>query len=169
MDIGQPSWCHHHSMKMAFDSRASDSRSLVIKNNAAKLTVARIEPFRPTSLENWRLSWEIFRCKPTEEVVRGSVLLSDQDLCVAFGLGRFQNYRSSNWLVRNYGAQAAEQGKFIRSEEWLNVPGPGTGHDGDPNISVEVSLEMKKEILNLFEICGVKIDVGPFEPTEVEV
>lgn len=48
----------------------------------------------------------------------------------------------SLWLLKQYRGTAAAQGKFLRQNRYLNIPGPGTGRDGDANLSVFVSDEI---------------------------
>lgn len=49
-------------------------------------------------------------------------------------------------MIRRYGGTTADQGRFIRYNRFLNIPGPGTGHDGDSNISVEIRSEMQDAV-----------------------
>jgi hypothetical protein len=55
----------------------------------------------------------------------------------AFGIHEANGY-ASDWLLNEFGGTCASQGKFLRYKDYLNIPGPGTGHDGDSNVSIEL-------------------------------
>ncbi len=56
-----------------------------------------------------------------------------------------------SWLVGRYGGNSAVQSKFIRWGNFLNIPCPGTGHDGDPNVSIYVTDEIREAVRKLLE------------------
>jgi hypothetical protein len=59
---------------------------------------------------------------------------------------------SGEWLLDRYGGDSAAQGFYIRWRNCLNIPCPGTGHDGDPNISVTLSDDIKEAVRQLLEM-----------------
>lgn len=58
-------------------------------------------------------------------------------------------HSSSFWMVDKYGATAARQGFFIRYQDYLCLPGPGTGRDGDSNLSILLDEEIQDWVLKL--------------------
>jgi hypothetical protein len=128
-------------MKMQFKPDKSTPLSLVIANNAAEVIIQR-------GTVGWAVHWKVkfsFR-----EYAEGEINLEYSELQEAFGLGRNFTYADSLWLIERYGASVAAQGKYIRWEQWLNIPGPGTGNDGSPNVSIEIDDAIKgavREIL----------------------
>lgn len=68
--------------------------------------------------------------------------MSKDNFKAAFGLRDGWCPEGGSGLICAYGGEAAFQGQFIRWKEFLNIPGPGTGHDGDPNISLQLSGEI---------------------------
>lgn len=42
-----------------------------------------------------------------------------------------------------------KQGAFIRYGNFLNIPSPGTGHDGDPNISILIDGPIRRAVRQL--------------------
>ena len=63
----------------------------------------------------------------------------------AFGLSD-EVLEGSAWLVESYTAQSAAQGKYIRLGKFLNIPCAGTGHDGDPNVSIVINPDMRDAV-----------------------
>lgn len=94
----------------------------------------------------WKVSWKVRWSR--DEEVNGQVFFSDACLRTAFGLSE-ENGVSGEWLLKEYGGDVAAQGLFIRYQQFLNVPGPGTGHDGDPNVSLELTEQMKNAVVSL--------------------
>ena len=70
------------------------------------------------------------------------------DVRSAFGLiddsGKY-----GKWLIDRYGAEAAEQMKYIRWGNFLNIPCPGTGNYGDPNISIKINGDIQLTVAEL--------------------
>ena len=77
--------------------------------------------------------------------VQGWLRLTTAELKGAFGLADYLPPEAAS-LILCYGGTAAAPGKFLRYERWLNIPCPGTGADGDPNLSIEVSQEITAAI-----------------------
>ena len=94
----------------------------------------------------WYLEWVIIHS--SQERVDGKVMMSTDALKSAFVFADTTS-RGSRWLIERYGGEVAEQGKFIRWKNFLNIPGPGTGQDGDPNISIFLDDVIKNSVFNL--------------------
>lgn len=62
--------------------------------------------------------------------------------------------KADRWIAKRYGATTAVQGKFLRLEHYLNISGPGTGKDGDANVSMFVSDGILKSVRDLLAING---------------
>jgi hypothetical protein len=140
--MGMPRWCHHHASRLRIVKKSP--RSLELGSNAASL---KIHEIRPEGGERfWMVEWELrFRALQT---VCGSRIFSEQVLSAAFGITDEIIYTSDE-MAEEYGADAMYQGHFIRRGDYLNIPGPGTGHDGDPNISIEVDPQIRCAVLEL--------------------
>ena len=139
---GIPIWCHHHCGKMGIEK--TESSLLKLAGSAAFLEI--VNPTLFSGKRYCKVLWEILFA--VEEKVNGQVLFSDAHLRAAFGLSNEMKV-SSDWLLEKYGGDVAAQGCFIRYQQFLNIPGPGTGNDGDPNISIENNEEMKNAIAAL--------------------
>lgn len=144
---GGPNWCHHHGAKMSVESFDPRNKILVISGSAAKITICKASSIRPDA-SGWFVAWEVVQCRPYEEGARGRVQFDDADLATAFGLSN-KSGKFGGWLISRYGADVAEQGKYIRWQKFLNIPCPGTGHDGDPNISVHIDEKIKDTVRQL--------------------
>lgn len=142
-----PDWWHMRGSKVRLTS--SEPRRLVVANAA----VASVE-VSPVLGEygNWLVDWKVSHSPRT--FVHGVTDMTDIDLAAAFGLiDRYVGMRGhGRELLHRNGGSSAEHHKFIRFEDYLNIPGPGTGNDGDPNVSVLLDDEIKaaaRTLLNL--------------------
>ena len=133
---GEPVWCHHHCGKMHLENTTPSS--LKIAGSAACLEIGSPESVRGE--RHWKILWEIRF--GSNGRVNGQVIFPDKYLRAAFGLSDEVGF-GGEWMLSEYGADTAAQGWFIRYQNFLNIPGPGTGHDGNPNISIEITEEMK--------------------------
>lgn len=129
---GNPTWYHHHGSKMRVEEFSKGNRLLVIAGSAASVRITR----RASTVdEGWFVEWEVVQSQQVK--VNGRVFFTSDDLRAAFGLSQGSG-RFGNWLIEQFGADSASQGKYIRWRNYLNIPCPGTGHDGDPNVSIYI-------------------------------
>ena len=142
-----PIWYHHHGSKMFVEKLDQKKHVLVIIGSAAKVSIRKASSVYPNT-KGWFVDWEVVQCKPYEEGVRGRSQFNDEDIEAAFGLFEASG-KCGDWLIERFGADAAEQGKYIRWKQFLNIPGPGTGHDGDPNVSIEIDEEIQNAVRQL--------------------
>ncbi len=142
---GLPDWCHHHCGKMKVDRLDVDAkeRRFVIKASAVKVTI-----FRANDCE-WFVNWEITHDLNMKSF--GRTLLTNLDLARAFCIDE-GSHESGKGLLERYGGESAKQGCYIRWKNFLNIPCPGTGDDGDPNVSIEISEEIREAVKQLLEV-----------------
>ncbi len=141
---GHPIWWHLHGLKMRVRRLDLRNRTLTIGSRVA--AVVRISPSRG----GWHIAWAIKFGQ--EEKVRGIVWMSDQNLRCAFGLSDSEDERYGSYrhlLIERFGADCAYHGVFIRYRNFLNIPCPGTGYDGDPNVSIDLDDDIKLAIRRL--------------------
>lgn len=145
LEISMPVWCHHHGSKMRIENFSKGNHLLVIAGSAARVRITR----RATTVdEGWFVDWEIIWSQ--QEKINGRVIFKSDDLRAAFGLTE-DSGKYGGWLIKQFGADSAEQGKYIREGNFLNIPCPGSGHDGDPNISIHIDEEIQNAIGQLLE------------------
>lgn len=144
-----PIWCHHHSSKMRVEQFDKRNRVLVISGSAAKVRIRKASSVYPDA-KGWFIDWEVIQSQPYKEGVRGRSRFNDDDLAAAFGLSESSG-KFGDWLIEQFGADAANQGKYIRWKNFLNIPCPGTGHDGDPNVSILLDEEIQNAVRQLLE------------------
>lgn len=146
---GQPSWCHHHGSRMMLKTFDEESKTIIIKGPAAELMIAPHDSYGKKYPGQWVLHWKIIHSRISK--VQGQVFMTSLQLSWAFdlseGTGKF-----GAWLIRDYGADSAEQGKYIREGRYLNIPCPGTGHDGDPNISIQLNDEICAAVKKIIKL-----------------
>jgi hypothetical protein len=120
-------------------------KSVILAGSAAELHIA-YEPNIARADAPWTLIWEI-RHSPKEKVT-GTVIFTTEDVRQAFGLTD-NRPDEENWLLERFGGQVASQGHYIRYGPYLNIPAPGTGHDGDPNISIKIDQKIRRAVARL--------------------
>lgn len=144
-DRGKPEWFHHHGFKMSLETCDTETPLVVISATAARLEITHSPLFEKDS-HPWFVSWRVVQYRPRGEQVDGKTSMKPEELRAAFGLTDDQFGEGHKWLIERYGATTAVQREFIRYKDFLNIPGPGTGHDGDPNISIVLDPRIKKAV-----------------------
>lgn len=129
--MGKPEWWHNHGHKMHVKELDLTARRLVIEGGA-DVTIAH-NAERKDEIE-WLLDWEV--SQGGDELVRGRRTFTSAQLAAAFGVNDTASGEYGEWLLDRYGGESAEQMLYIRWKDFLNIPCPGTGHDGDPNVSI---------------------------------
>lgn len=140
-DNGKPIWWHTHGDKMAL-VKSDCYRYILIESNAARLSITG-----STSAGRWMVCWGLTHFSGHDEV-EGIIAIDNSDLRGIFGLENYVD-SESQWLIERYGGSAARQGVFIRYKDFLNIPCPGTGNDGDPNISIKISKDMRNSVIRM--------------------
>lgn len=118
-------------------------------------------PLSPTEQRSFSLQWEIRHS--ADEITIGTRVVPEDDLQGMFGLhlphpDYMPDHARIQWAhacARTTGVAFEEiigcPGKFLRADEYLNIPGPGTGCNGDPNISIEIDDRMRDAVRNFIE------------------
>lgn len=135
-----PEWWNTHGTKMYFRPEESTNHRIVIRGSAARLRI------RPSHADKWNVEWEVIHA--IDEKVNGNVVMDEDDLKSAFGLEDTSHWTGS-WVLNRFKGTCARQGSYIRYQNYLNIPGPGTGHDGDPNVSIDIDEEIKTAVAKL--------------------
>lgn len=142
-----PTWWHHHGVKMMVKHIDKQQRLLVIKATAAEVGIL---PIRLSIGERWIVLWEVKQSQ--NEGVNGRALFTPDELRAAFGLPTdLKTSTDDGTFFGRPGVDFAVQGKFARRGNYLNIPCTGTGHDGDPNVSIEVTEEMQEALRQLLK------------------
>ncbi len=144
-----PIWWHNHGWKLQIKDFFKE-QLLILKSNAALLRITNGQVGIP-QIKGWIVEWEVVWCYPVEELARGRRIFSTQDLKAAFGLDINPHTFGQQHILDEFGGTCANQGLYIRWDKYLNIPGPGTGHDGDANISIEITREIKEAIWTLLK------------------
>lgn len=140
-EIG-PIWWISHGTKMKLDKNESSKEVLVLKGSAAEVRITKA----PGEESGWFIEYRIDHGGGCQ--TNGRVWMTDSELGAAFGLVEDVE-RNSSWMIERFGGTVAKQRKFIRYRDFLNIPGPGSGYQGDPNVSIELYPETKLAIHNL--------------------
>jgi len=139
-----PHWFFRKGIAMKLKFLDLEKKSLVIAWGA-RLTIAFEETYKEESI--WRVRWEI----DGDSNVQGSIPMNTQVLSGAFNLADYIDTRGnwSNWLIETYGADSAKIGRFIRYQNFLNIPCPGIGQNFDPNISLVINEQTRVAVAML--------------------
>lgn len=135
-----PEWFIHKGLKMRL-LQNSRRDTVKVASKAATLSVQRVDG-------EFIVSWKIILSAPSGEQTIGLRRFSKEELLAAFGLSDWTD-PSSDELIERFGGTSAVQGRFFRYENFLNIPCPGTGDNGDPNISIELDENIKEAIRRL--------------------
>lgn len=148
---GVPIWYNEQGRNMAQQQpnaiQGGQSDLLFGKGVTAMLSIRQIGR-RP----HYAVGWRVHHAGGLEMPhTGGKIECSAGELRCIFGLDDNINDESGLWFIGRYGGTVAVQGKFLRWGPYLNIPGPGTGRNGDPNISVYVSNEIKQAVQSMLE------------------
>jgi len=137
---GIPIWCHHHAPKMKLVAIGIHNDMLLIKEgNIAEVLITR-------QGTGWLVTWKINH--GGEDIISGKVHFSDDILERAFNLLDIVPNNALH-LIERFGGTTAATGKFIRWKDYLNIPGPGTGCNDDPNVSIKIDDEIRNAVKQL--------------------
>ena len=142
---GMPNWCNSHCHKMEVEQLDQQNGMLVISGSAAKVIIRKASLVY-SEANGWFVDWEVIHSR--SEKATGRVFFTSDDLKAAFNLSESSG-ECGDWLIKRFGAESAEQGKYIRWKNFLNIPCPGTGNDGDPNISIELGNKIENAVQQL--------------------
>lgn len=154
MFMGHPDWWHPSGIKIELKESTLPIMQIVL---SSKKVWIRICPQPGTKREKWHLAYLISHLDPGCST-SGNIIFSDEDLCNTFSLSENCGYESLNKgfsLLEKYGGTLACPGKFIYYKDdydfYLNIPGPGTGCDGDPNVSILVGESIRNAVRELID------------------
>lgn len=132
-----PIWFHNHGWKM--ELKGSSKKEILIKGSAAKLIISVNEEREDSYLVIYEINHGVGETK-------GSIRFNMAMLLDAFGMT--EHFKNTS-ILSDYGGDSAMQGAFIRWKDFLNIPGPGTAFDGDPNISLEINEDMRVAVRDM--------------------
>ncbi|MCL5006930.1 MAG: hypothetical protein M1153_02195 [Patescibacteria group bacterium] len=156
-----PFWYHPCGYHMVVAE--SLRNKLVVVSKWAKLVVSA---YKGSGDEKWSVHWEIDHGRIAG--VGGQILFSSEELIAAFGCSE-RVLASHNELTKRYGADCGVQGKYIRQLRYLNIPCPGTGSDGDPNISAYITESIRLGVWKLLNAhTKGKLPPLPLFPDDVQ-
>ncbi len=153
-----PSWWSAKGINMKVDGVVLERGKHPIVNIAIG-SAARVSIFQCGSRRgDFEVQYHIEHCDGSHSA--GNIIMDRADLARAFGLinGFGQGFSHGGAALREMGYEldAASQGKYVRLGDYLNIPHPGTGLVGDPNVSVEIKPEMKSAIQALLDFTAAK-------------
>ena len=145
-----PAWCHHHGSKMRVIPSNRDPRDPHVLTIAGSAARVRIYNRRMSVHDGWYIDWEVTFSQ--QERATGRIFFTTDVLRAAFGLSEGLTIPGGTaWLLQQFDADNAWQGRYIRKGLFLNIPCPGTGHDGDPNVSIHLDETIKAAVRKLIE------------------
>lgn len=118
-----PSWYHYNGVKISqigINSANSPTRKVLILGSKTVGIKIHRDP-----QGGYLIKYEIHHPSDTP-TTWGKISMSEIEIQKAFGLSGKCNGEDEQQIP----------GKYIKHGRYLNIPGPGTGKDGDPNISI---------------------------------
>ena len=144
-----PIWWSTKGDKMDIEELNVPGKCLILTASVARFEI-RYAVGRPDF--PWTITWRIIHAWggsiENSECDRGCRWMNDFELGAAFGL-------ANNVVVGDLPGDPRLipdvfiQGKAIRLGSHLNIPHPGTGQQGDPNISIRVTPEITEGVRRL--------------------
>ena len=141
-EVNRPAWFHLRGGKMRIIQRIRD-QVLFLKASSASLKIERVDEAKD---DLWYVIWDITHA---DGQVHGHVRMSRDELLYAFDISesKSRSYDQEEWHEQ-IRADVVEA-KFIRYWRFLNIPGAGSGKDGDPNISVLLDEDIRAAMREL--------------------
>jgi len=132
-----PDWWNENGFRMRIHTWSPGKRELYLATPFTEFAKLRITSLRDAG-SYFRLTWSINQV--VGENTSGEFDLSRDDLEEMFALGECEDRDDPvhEHYEREYG--------------YLNIPKRGTGKDGDPNLSVFVSNEIRQAVSDLLEL-----------------
>lgn len=145
-----PPWWARQGLKMVADANSEHGLVIISNANAASLRISRNDG----SGERYTLAWSVAHLDAHSH---GSLCLEKAELLRAFGYSDGHDPSEDGFgeggemLEERIGLRlsAAMLGRYARRGPYLNIPHPGTGLPGDPNISVYITPEIRTAVVAL--------------------
>ena len=132
MSTERPDWSHIKGSDMQL-------RFIELRTGFAQIDNSREARLLINKKDNgWTVRWRVDQIGGHSS---GEVFMSDKELSQAFGLEDIGDPPPSlnHAMISKYNGTVAQAGRFLRRDKYLNIPCPGTGNDGDPNISIDLN------------------------------
>lgn len=142
---GKPNWWHPGGSNINLVSVSENSINFA--SRFTKFSMIK-EYDRHGLIMEWQIYSQVDNHSTLKHHYQGKMNFDLPTAAAAFGLVDLC-HSSSLWMIDLYGGSAARQGFFIRYGDYLTIPGPGTGRDGDANLSLLLDTEVKEWIVNL--------------------
>lgn len=147
---GTPEWFHRGGVKMTVCAYDPVKYQVVISSTSdAARVVVRPAPARNWIVVEWRIRFSV------STGVEGSIWMPVEECKAAFGirddLPKSPKGSIDDHFIRRFGATVAVSGCFIRTGNFLNIPCPGIGMIGDPNVSVLLDDEITRAVGRMLE------------------
>ena len=146
---GRPSWFHPKGKRMEVKAYDSNEKTLVMHSRAVEIDITpKFGSSNSTKQNGWVIKYQILHDGSMGVVARneGTFWFSEEDIKSAFGLSDDCEAHTGQVIIDHAGGDVAYQGKYIRYSDYLNIPGPGTSFDGDPNLSIHLSYTIKQAV-----------------------
>jgi hypothetical protein len=140
-------WFSDNGQKMELALESLEERVIAIThraNDRDKAVASMVITFN--CLDCWRLEWVIQGFIKSQ----GCVFLNTEELMAAFGLSDV-TFSCGLAQSEQFDADVAVPGHFIRKNNFLNIPCPGTGNRADKNLSLELDAKIKAAVQRLLD------------------
>ena len=148
INICRPWWFHVGGEKMEIKEFSKEHHTLSIQGKGAEIFIQTAGAVHPGTA-GWLVDWRVIhKFQPFDEEVSGRRHFSSEELATALGLSEGSG-KTGQAMLNQHAIDSVELGKYARWKTALNIPGIGTGNDGDPNVSVRITAEMQEAVKEL--------------------
>ena len=113
-------------------------KHLLIADNAVMVLISR------NGHGNWQVLWQFLG----SELHR--LIFSSAELAAAFGIIDDPG-KTGMVILQQYGGDSAEDGKYLRWQQWLNIPSVPVNYEIDAAVSIEIDDYMRGCVKSLLE------------------
>lgn len=138
-----PNWWHSYGRLVSRTLERQESE-LTFSSGAAHIKIGRSS----TPRNMFEVRWIIFT--KGQGRVDGFRVFNKKEMVSAFNIAGECGTSDTEFAGR-YDADVGIPGYFIRKDDYLNIPCPGTGIGGDPNISIKITQVMRDQITKFIE------------------
>jgi hypothetical protein len=135
-----PRWFYQAGATVCVQSFLQDKKILKIGSDTIEIQILPMKG--KTGI--WCVRWKVFHAP--SEYTEGARVFDPPMLQRAFWL---QSGEAPPWTAGRYPCDDAVLGHFIRKGNHLNIPGPGTGLEGNANASLLLTKEIQDCIVTM--------------------
>lgn len=149
-----PSWYHSNGDKIKEIDFCETTSALRISWGSSHLFgESSAEIIIILAPDSWHKAWLVkWKTNPNpQEESSGYRTFTSSELKAAFGISDDSSLDQEDQSTDRLDVDSTKHGKYIRWRNFLNIPCPNTGEDGNPNISIYVNKDIRDAVIELLK------------------